>query len=375
MLAWQLVGLRTHAQTILSPEHALAHAQSVFMHVRAANQVPRSLSKVVTGSALLIDRNPPYLAGGCTALTGQVVNGEFSTSSGPVMPLSKLSPTWWKALSRGPPTDWAMTGPNAAAQVIASPFSHNGGKFVLVRGSITQEVRTTPGKPHVLIFFVADAANWRQRAFKGGMVRIGEAVKAAFEVRGKAEGERLLTWRRKAFFFRPTSVTTRIELGTLASEVDGLAFDSVTLHECRAASAAERGLHVDIENVGDFVRLFATWSAHDDESGLAELLWALGTSEGGIQYKPYRRISPLNAAVQTPLLRIPHGTPLHFSLLVINRAGLAIVGHSWPIKVDLTPATVTAQLITATGKEINLKLQMCAHTALSSWETRLEVAP
>lgn len=245
---WQSVGLHTHVRATLDAS-TLAHAQLVFMRVRASNQVPSSLSPVVTGCGLLIDRTPPYLASGCSPLPGHVTNWDFTKSASAAIAFKDLKASWWKGRDPTAPEGWRLSGAEAAAVLVTTPFSQAGGKFVLLKGALSQTVRTVIGRPYMLLIHVSDVANWQAKAMRQGFVRVGSIVRQSFEIQARKAEHRHIHWFKKLYFFRATETETKIELGTMPSDLDGLGFDAVTLAECRASSGGVNAIYAQIEQV------------------------------------------------------------------------------------------------------------------------------
>lgn len=229
--------------------NTLVHAQSVFMRVRASNQVPSSLSAAVTGCGLLIDRTPPYLASGCSLLPGHVSNWDFTKSIGATIAFKDLKANWWKGRDSKAPESWKLSGSEAAAVLVTTPFSQASDKFVLLKGALSQTVRTVIGRPYMLLIHVSDVANWQAKAMRQGFVRIGSIVRQSFEIQARKAEHRHIHWFKKLYFFRATEMETKIEFGTLPSDLDGLGFDAVTLAECQASTGGVNAIYAEIEQV------------------------------------------------------------------------------------------------------------------------------
>ncbi len=80
----------------------------------------------------------------------------------------------------------------------------------------------------------------------------------------------------------------------------------------------------------------AVWSLNDDESGIEEVLWAIGTTPFSQQLQPYTSVGRYNAAVNSQVA-LPHNASIFVSIVARNGVGLVERFTSNEVRIDHTP--------------------------------------
>ena len=96
------------------------------------------------------------------------------------------------------------------------------------------------------------------------------------------------------------------------------------------------GAAIDVEVTGSGVK--AAWHPYDAESKIADIRWAVGTSKGGEQLQAFTAVGA-ETTTGAAIVRngVPHGTEVHVTVAVTNRAGQSAVFYSDPVTADATP--------------------------------------
>ena len=116
---------------------------------------------------------------------------------------------------------------------------------------------------------------------------------------------------------------------------------SVEVRPCEgAAGTLSDGEAIDVEVTGSGVN--AAWHPFDEESNIADIRWAVGTAAGGEQLQVFTAVGA-ETTTGVAIVRggIPHGTDVHVTVAVTNRAGQSAVFYSKPVTADVTPPAGT----------------------------------
>lgn len=89
----------------------------------------------------------------------------------------------------------------------------------------------------------------------------------------------------------------------------------------------------------DSAILSAQWQIDDEESGIVEYQWALGTVPGGEQYQRFTSVG-LSTSADSRLLYLAHGAPVYVTVLAWNAAGRERLVTSVQHVADHTPPSI-----------------------------------
>jgi len=325
----------------------LATGSKHYAYVTAVNQVGTRSSQPVVSNGLIIDTTKPTVMN-CTQRSFNLLsNPSFdgpnsSTVHGEV--ISDLV-----ALS-----DWQDSLFEAKVLSINELIAVNGRFSLFMAGSISQAVNTTPNTDYQITFYVH---RWRND---------GDLVSGTINAPGLERRFDILqsvnTWTRVSYMFKATSSSSTITISSSGSR-HGFAIDNVIIDYCiNSAPISDASLWPEAINIGPSVylssasmRLYADWFVTDDDSGIAEYLWAIGTSQGGGQLMRYTSTGVQSWGV-SPVLHLQHNTSLFISVLAWNHAGLETLVQSKEYVVDLTPPVLAGSLRNAQS-ELDLHYQ------------------
>ena len=134
-------------------------------------------------------------------------------------------------------------------------------------------------------------------------------------------------------YFVSVRATNRAGLFTVANS-DGVTVDT-TIPSCSTVEDGQQQADVDYQFSED--RLSATWSAcEDDDSGVAEYQWAVGTSPGLSDILAFTSVGLSTTAART-VLPIAEGRTIYSTVRAVNGAGSSKVVSTDGVVIDPSP--------------------------------------
>ena len=205
-----------------------------------------------------------------------------------------------------------------------------------VAGPLLQAVPTSPNTTYRLSFFVRTRPSEPLLAVEG-TVQVEGVRQWVFVVHD--------TWTAVLLEFTAVSQVTNVTFRTSDDSGDGYLIDDITVSSCQEMSrlddVSDRVTWPEVFDVrqrhtpSPSPALYICWSVDDEESGLADQSFSVGTAPGGGQLLSHT--SNLDSCAELQELALPHGAEVFVSLRVTNWAGLTRVIHSGALLVDLTP--------------------------------------
>lgn len=230
----------------------------------------------------------------------------------------------------------------------------NGRFSLFMAGSISQTLDTSPNKEYRVTFYVH---RWRNHGDLVSGTITAPGLERRFEIL-----QYVTTWTRVSYVFKASSSTSTITISSSRGR-HAFAIDGVVIDYCISSVViAETISWSEAINIGPSrylsaasTRLYVDWHITDNESGIAEYLWAIGTSQGGEQLMKYTSTGTQPWDV-SPVLHLQHNTSLFVSVLAWNHAGLETLVQSKEYIVDLTPPLLVGSLRN-TQRELELRYQ------------------
>jgi hypothetical protein len=147
-------------------------------------------------------------------------------------------------------------------------------------------------------------------------------------------------WREYAFQFVAGSKRSEVTFAASrhASYTPNLHITDVSVTACTAS--AEPSVHVGTPFQASFDTIAAQWNIDDEESGIQEFQWAIGTVPGGEQLQTYASVGRKTHAT-TSQLALAHGMEVYVSVLARNGAGvLTTLSSKNAVMIDQTAPTI-----------------------------------
>lgn len=304
----------------------LTTGSKYYAFVTAVNQVGMRSDPSVMSDGLIVDNTRPTVLDCTERSVNLLSNPSFDGPNSSTIHEGVISNS--VALS-----DWQGSLVEAKVLSINELVAVNGRFSLFMAGSISQSVNTTPNTEYRITFYVHRWSNDGDLVY-GTITAPG--LERRFEIL-------VTTWTRISYVFKATSSSSLITISS-SGHHHGFAIDNVVLDYCvNSAAISDMSEWSTAINVGlsrylssASTRLYADWYITDDESGIAEYLWAVGTSQGGEQLMKYTSTGTQSWAV-SPVLHLRHNMSLFISVLAWNHAGLETLVQSEEYVVDLTP--------------------------------------
>lgn len=305
-------------------------------YVTAVNQVGMRSSSSVVSDGLIVDVTRPTVINCTQRSINLLSNPSFDgPNSSIVHAVDVISNS--VALS-----GWQDSLVEAKVLSVNELVAVNGYFSLFMVGSISQAVNTTPNTEYRATFFVH---RWRNDGDLVSGTITAPGLKRRFEIL-----ESVNTWTRVSYMFKAVSPSSTITISTSGSHRHGFAIDNVIVDYCNNSVAMANMSHWSSTiNIGPqylsstSFRLYADWYITDDESGISEYLWSIGTSQGGEQLMRYASTGTQPWGV-SPVLHLQHNMSLFVSVLAWNYAGLETLVQSKEYIVDLTPPVLAGSL-------------------------------
>jgi hypothetical protein len=245
---WADVGLATSMKELVpSP----VPAGKYWVYVKATNALG-IVSRAVRSDGIVVDDTPPEVTT-CTALAGAnlLINGDFDRLG-----------------------DWELSG--GAAMVAAK-----GGLVVDAPGSAgSQHVATSQGTMYQVAFAARTDTASGVSGVSPGILYVG-SDSYDFGVQSQA-GDASSQRQQFQFQFVATSTSTEIsfELSHQSSHSPGIVVETAAVRACAKGGDAAAAVHPGPRYQSSFDTVSAQWNVDDEESAIAEFMWAVGTVVG-----------------------------------------------------------------------------------------------
>ena len=336
----------------LSLRHALSgitltNGLKYHAYVTAVNQIGMRLNPSVISDGLIIDNSRPVVMNCTQRSVNLLSNPSFDGYNSSTVHDNVISDE--VALH-----DWQGSLVEAKVLSINELIAVNGRFSLFMVGSITQTVITTPNTDYQVTFYVH---RWTNHGDLVSGTITAPGLERRFEIL-----QSINTWTRVSFIFRATASSSTITISSSGSR-HGFAIDDVVVDYCiNSVAMADTSSWSEAINIGpsrylssSSTRLYVDWTITDDESGIADYLWSISTSEGGEQLMQYTSTGTQSWSV-SPLLHLQHNMSLYISVLAWNHAGLETLVQSKEYIVDLTPPLLDGSLRN-TQSELDLHYQ------------------
>ena len=224
--------------------------------------------------------------------------------------------------------------------------------FLPPRAHLTQDVDVGAGQTFEfdVAVRIASAGPSRSTPAQGLRLRLGDVAHVTTVADPAGAGE-AHAWHRLVYHVttRPgASGPLRISLQTLPSHSEEVALEigGPRLRACAAlrpnSSDSDGSMDISVgaayhSGVGP---LTVTWRVTDEESGIANLMLAAGTTEGGAQLLDFISVDAAAGRAVAQGVHMAHDSHVHVQLVADNAAGLRSVFRAAPVHIDRTPADI-----------------------------------
>lgn len=193
--------------------------------------------------------------------------------------------------------DWVVEAAHVELLPPSPSFSPLSGCLSLFfTGQITLTLSTVPNSLYTFSFWLGQKPGSGCGHHTPLLTRVtGPGLDQVVAVHTQTE-DTLQHWSRFEFQFTADGPNSTLVLATLSDQY-GMVVDGLTVSECQTSipvpiddliSNQSSVIHVSQEHLsGSRTRLHARWELGDEESGVREYLWAVGTVERGEQLQPY----------------------------------------------------------------------------------------
>jgi len=250
---------------------------------------------------------------------------------------------------------WSATDGHVVRENVNIDAGHN--VFLLPpRACLTQDVAVESGQTYEFEVSVRIASGRRQvHAAQGVRLRLDGVyhVTVVKDMGRDARDDDTHAWHRLVYHAAVAAEgpgMLRISLETLAShsETAALEVGRPRLRACSAFGAAAQNVSsnrtFDVSLSAAYHSgsgpLAIGWRVSDEESGIARLLLAAGTSEGGAQLLDFVPVDAVAGRAEVDGLHMVHNSRVWVQLVADNTAGLRSVFRAQPVRVDRTPAAI-----------------------------------
>lgn len=294
---WRNVGLENSAQ--VTPETPLATG-TYYTFVKATNLVGME-SAAVKSDGVVVDGTPP-VAVSCGAAAGS----NLASSA------------------------WAYVGNAATAGdeiVLPEPTS-----------TATQEIKTKVGTMYTVSFSARVDVDKDTFGSSKGVLTAGPGVFSFLA--DVLHVDPVSHWRDYTFQFVAGNKKSEVRFAASrhASYTPNLHIKDVVVAACKPST--EPSVHAGPPFQASFETIAAQWSVDDEESGIDEFQWAIGTIAGGEQLQTYTSVGR-NTHASTSQLVLAHGMQVYVTVLATNGAGVsATLSSSTAVTIDQTPPAI-----------------------------------
>ena len=303
--------------------------------VTAVNQVGMRSNPSVISDGSIVDNTRPTVLDCTERSVNLLSNPSFDGPNSSTVHEGVISSS--VALS-----DWQESLVEAKVLSINELVAVNGRFSLFMAGSISQAVNTTPNTDYRVTFYVHRWSN------DGDLVSgtiIAPGLERRFEIL-----KSVTVWTRVSYIFKATSSSSVITISSSGNR-HGFAIDNIVVDYCvNNVAVSDMSEWSAAINVGPSrylssanMRLYVDWYITDDESGIAEYLWAIGASQGGEQLMKYTSTGTQSWGV-SPVLHLRHNMTVFVNVLAWNYAGLETLVQSKEYTVDLTPPVLAGSL-------------------------------
>ncbi|XP_078664145.1 uncharacterized protein LOC144907216 [Branchiostoma floridae x Branchiostoma belcheri] len=357
---WMDNGASERGTTDIEP--ALVTGERYFIKV-VAEDAAGNRSPAAVSDGIMIDSTPPVPEADLVYDDNLLQNPSFELTSGSADIES-----------------WMLNDDfHEAVQVSPRPWDEiaakDGQHYLILRGSISQTIDTTPGQEYRVSFSVnhdtlSDIPTLNQ---EGTVTAPG--IASAFKLRNrpassndretaiKEDQSAWDTWQRQTFFFTAVDNSSVITIGSVGRKagisVDNVKVQAMTYRGSRYNSTARYYGDVEFscQLLSDWSSVVAKWSMVDPESPIVDYSWAIGKVRGGTQLQGFTSVGQTRSARRSDL-PLQHGSYIHVTVLATNAAGLRSVMYSDPAIVDLTPPVIGSVLDGADNTSVDVDYQM-----------------
>ena len=301
----------------------LTSGNSYYTHVVAVNMAGVQ-SNAVPSNGFTVDLDRP-VAQKCTSYSSNLLqNGSFEAD--PCRRTATLQTVQgWETVS-----DVKLVGIDTTA-------AYSGCHSLQIGSPIQQNFSSSPGEDYALSFALR-ALSQSDRTTSSIQVSASDYTRV-FTLYANDH------WQVFELPFTASASTTTITLSPVGGEV---LVDDVQVTNCSLRTATDRIPLLRSQRTPAFIssslaELSASWWIVDEQSGVQEYLWALGTVPGGEQIMRYS-VTGGNSWANSDLLSFVHNSSIYLSVSATNNAGLGTVVYSEPILVDLTPPELRGEL-------------------------------
>ena len=331
-------------------------------YVTAVNQIGMRSSSPAISDGLIIDDSRPTVVNCTHRSVNLLSNPSFDGPNSSNVHEHVISNEM--ALS-----NWQHSLVEAKVLSINELVAVNGRFSLFMAGSISQTVTTSPNTEYRVTFYVH---RWRNDGDLVSGTITAPGLERRFEIL-----QYVTTWTRVSYVFKASSLSSTITISTSGSH-HAFAIDGVVVDYCISSIAiSEMTGWSEAINIGTSrylsaasIRLYVDWHITDNESGIAEYLWAIGTSQGGEQLMKYTSTGTQPWDV-SPVLHLQHNTSVFVSVLAWNHAGLETQVQSKEYIVDLTPPLLAGSL-RSIQRELELHYQPAAAALSVDWSDMVD---
>ena len=159
-------------------------------------------------------------------------------------------------------------------------------------------------------------------------------MKALYKVPCDHDG--ITRWEKQTYVFTADSDKTLVALTT--TTYSNLIIDNVEVFYCQENEVVVESNTFTINHTSR--PNMVIWPIEDNESGIQEYHYAIGTVEKGEQIRGYQSTGESNWG-SYDLWQVRHNTNVYFSVKATNKAGLSKIFYSKPLRIDETPPVVS----------------------------------
>jgi len=326
---------------------SLSEGSLYHVYVVAENQVGTSLAQPIKSNGLIVDSTRPVVVN-CTQQSENLLSNpsfdgpEISNIHGNLIANEVALNSWLNSLSE------------VQVLSVSDLLAVSGGFSLFMVGYISQAISSTPNVDYFITFYIH---RWNNNGDLLSGTITAPGLDRRFDILPT-----VTTWTRISYMFTAISNMSLITISTS----EGFAIDSVEVTHCvnrRSIVTVSPTVSLpEAISIGpsrylssSIMRLYCNWYIEDDDSGIAEYLWAIGTTPGGDQLMRYTTTGSQSWAV-SPVLHLHHNMSLFISVLAWNHAGLETLVQSGKYIVDLTPPVLDGSLKN-TQSELKLNYQ------------------
>ena len=311
----------------------LSAGSNYHSHISAVN-IAGVQSDTGSSNGFTVDISQP-MAQRCTEYSPNLIqNGSFEMAS--CRPTSALNDLYgWDSVS-----NLQLLGMDSLA-------AYSGCHSLRLSAPIQQTFASSPGGEYAL--------SLAMRAFSDGRVgpsRVQVSAAGSTRVFTTYPSWDTNHWQVFELLFSASSSSTTITISPAGGDI---VVDDIQVINCTMLATTNRLQVLRSRQSPAFIssglaEVSLSWLVTDEESGVHEYMWALGTVPGGEQVVQYSS-SGSNSWAYSPPLSFTHNTTVYLSVVTTNNAGLSTVVHSDPLLVDLTAPELRGELKEGGGVE------------------------